>query len=221
MRYFILSTIIATLVACSNSPDLETGEIRVLKLLRASLEQNSKLKTNVDTRKLISRKQIDAFGIPVLFIQLETGQNGTLTQYPGEGIGQTWLGADGATVTLDQGVLKATRGMGNDIMGGESSMPSWNNLYKTTSYEKKLSYLTGNNKLHTRVFSCDITKFDRTKIERIWSVDFEVEHYEETCQSEHISTKNQYYIDLSGIVRKSYQYHSESIGYLMMERLDR
>ena len=210
-----------TLVACSNSPELETGEIRVLQLLKGSLDQNNKLKTNVDTRTLISRKQIDEFGIPVLFVQLETGQNGTLTQYPGEGIGQTWLGADGATVTLDQGALKATRGMGNDIMGGESSMPSWGSLNKTTSYEKKLSYLTGNNKLDTRVYSCEITKFDGSKIERIWSVDFEVVHYEETCKSKHSTTKNQYYLDLSGIVRKSYQYHSKSIGYIMMERLDR
>ena len=37
-----------------------------------------------------------------------------LTPIPGQGVGQTWLGADGATITLDKGVLKASRGMGND-----------------------------------------------------------------------------------------------------------
>ena len=37
------------------------------------------------------------------------GQNGTLTPYPGKGIGQTWLGADGATITMEQGVLKASK----------------------------------------------------------------------------------------------------------------
>ena len=30
--------------------------------------------------------------------------------YPGQGVGQTWLGADGATITLEQGILTASEG---------------------------------------------------------------------------------------------------------------
>ena len=87
----------------------------------------------VDARNLLSREQIDAAKIPVLFVELESGQNGTLTPYPGHGLGQTWLGADGATITLERGILKASRGMGDDLMGSSSSMPSW---YKLENYGK-------------------------------------------------------------------------------------
>ena len=68
--------------------------------------------------------------MPVLFVGLTSGQNGILTPYPGQGDGQTWLGADGATITLGKGVLKASRGMGDDLMGSSSFMPPWSNIKK-------------------------------------------------------------------------------------------
>ena len=40
--------------------------------------------------------------------------------YPGQGVGETWLGADGATINLDKGILKATGGMKGDLMGADS-----------------------------------------------------------------------------------------------------
>ena len=40
--------------------------------------------------------------------RVNSGQNGTLTLYPGESFGQTWL-ADGATITLDRGIIKGSK----------------------------------------------------------------------------------------------------------------
>ena len=99
---------------------METGEIRTLQLLKKAFDSSNKPKRFMDARNLINREQIDAANMPVLFVELESGQNGTLTPYPGQGVGQTWLGADGATVTLNRGVLKASRGMGDDLMGSTS-----------------------------------------------------------------------------------------------------
>ena len=112
---FILGKILLLLIlcSCSNTPELETGEIKTFQLLKNAVENLDNQKVFIDSRKLLSRKQIDAAKIPVLFVELESKQNGTLTLYPGQGISQTWLGADGATVTLEKGILKATRGMGN------------------------------------------------------------------------------------------------------------
>ena len=50
--------------------------------------------------------------MPLLFAELGSGQNGTLSKYPGEGVNSTtWIGVDGATITLKNGLLIATRGM--------------------------------------------------------------------------------------------------------------
>ena len=119
----ILATILI-LTACSNTPDLETGEIKTLHLLKQALDDSNKPKRFIDARNLLSRKQIDAANTPVLFVELASGQNGTLTPYPGQGVGQTWLGADGATITLEQGILTASRGMGDDLMGSQSLVQS-------------------------------------------------------------------------------------------------
>ena len=155
--FFKSLAFILILASCSNAPETETGEIRTLQLLKKAFESSNKPKQLMDARNLINREQIDATSMPVLFVELESGQNGTLTPYPGQGVGQTWLGADGATVTLEKGVLKASRGMGDDLMGSSSSMPVWSNINKKTeNYNRELNHITGNNKISKRIFNCNI-----------------------------------------------------------------
>ena len=40
-----------------------------------------------------------------------------------EGYGKTWIGQDGATLTLKEG-FKASRGMGSDLMGSTNGYPA-------------------------------------------------------------------------------------------------
>ena len=78
MNRFLLCFIVAlTIASCSNSPELETGEIKTLTLIKQSFQKSKKSNQFVDARILLSREQIDAAGTPVLFIELESGQNGT------------------------------------------------------------------------------------------------------------------------------------------------
>ena len=90
-RFFLILVLISVLCSCSNTPELETGEIKTLSLLQQAFQQQNQAKQFVDARTLINRKQIDEAKVPVLFVELPSGQNGTLTPYPGQGIGQTWL----------------------------------------------------------------------------------------------------------------------------------
>lgn len=210
-------------MSCSNTPDLETGEIKTLNLLKDAIFQSGSQKVYVDARNLLGREQIDAADVPILFVELESGQNGTLTPYPGQGVGQTWLGADGATITLDQGVIKASRGMGDDVMGSSSSMPKWLqiNHKKMTNYIRKVSYITGNNKLSERLFECTIKKINKKENIKIWNVEFWITKFEENCSYNNFEITNIYYLDDNEIVRQSNQYHSETLGYIFTQRLDR
>ncbi len=221
IKYRVYLALLFLITACSNSPEFETGEIKTFQIVKNALMQKNNPKQFPDSRKLLSRKQIDSTNIPILFVELASGQNGTLTPYPGQGIGQTWLAADGATVTLDQGVIKASRGMGNDIMGGYSSMPSWVSLGERTQYVKVLNYLSGNNKLHSRVLDCQIKKTKRKELIEVWGIVFEVKKYQEACSDGEGKIHNTYYVDQNQIVRRSFQYHSSSLGYLTIERLER
>ncbi len=221
-KFLFKFAIIFFLASCSNTPELETGEIKTLQMLKSAINQSRKPRTFIDARKLLSRKQIDAANIPVLFVELESGQNGTLTPYPGQGVGQTWLGADGATITLEGGILKASRGMGDDLMGSTSFMPTWSETNKKTqTYSRELNHITGKNKISRHIFNCKIEKTSSEELIKIWNLDFKVAQFEENCFNSSISFKNIYHVDTQGIVRKSLQYHSQTLGSIKIERLDR
>ena len=207
------------LVGCSNSYEFETGELKTFKLLREIFKKNET--KFYDSRLLLTRQQIDKAGVPVLFVELASGQNGTLTPYPGNGDGITWLGADGATITFEQGILKASRGMGDDLMGSSSTMPRWSEINSSINYKRNMKYLSGNNQILTKVFNCVIEKTNNEKIITVWQIPFTTKVYQETCQGVDDVIKNTYFVDYSLVVRKSLQFHSSSIGYITTERLDR
>ena len=214
--------LIFTLTSCANTPEEETGEIRTLQLLKQIFYGEKDSKIFVDARTLLSREKIDAANIPILFVELDSGQNGTLVLYPGQGIGQTWLGADGATITLDRGILKASRGMGDDLMGSSLNVPQWSKIDETTkTYPRKLSYITGNNKILNLSFECKIKKNNHQELIKVWDLEYSVRKFEENCIRGKINLKNKYYVDEQSIVRKSLQYHSDTVGYILTERIDR
>ena len=221
-KKFASLALLLILASCSNAPETETGEIRTLRLLKKAFDSSNKPKRFMDARNLINRGQIDAANMPVLFVELASGQNGTLTPYPGQGDGRTWLGADGATITLEKGVLKASRGMGDDLMGSSSSMPVWSNINKKTeNYNREVNHITGNNRISKRIFNCNIEKTSSGDLIKIWDINFKVDKFEESCSDGSITLTNTYQVDTQGIVRRSIQYHSETLDYVLIERLDR
>ena len=219
---FINLALIFTLISCANTPEEETGEIRTLKILQEAFKGQKKSNIFVDSRTLLTREQIDAANTPVLFIELESGQNGTLTPYPGQGVGRTWLGADGATVTFHRGILKASRGMGDDLMGSANFIPPWSKIDDNVKpYPRKLSYITGNNQIQQRTFKCNIEKINNQKLIKVWGIKYSVTEFQESCNDNEFEIENEYYVDSRDIVRRSSQYHSETIGYILTERIDR
>lgn len=220
--YFLKFVLIASLLGgCTNFPEVTTTEIQTIDLLREALKTKNIQKMPLNTREILSRKEIDDLRIPMLFVELPSGKNGTLTQYPGKGIGVNWLSADGATISLDQGIILATRGMGDDVMGSKSSFPGWNSLNQTRKYARSISYLSDDNKIKTRFFSCILRKSPKTEKIKIYDLDFETYKFNEACEDKIGFIENIFYLDKKGVVRRSRQFHSTTIGYLLIERLDR
>ena len=220
-RPFLIVFCLITLTACSNSSDFETGEIKAIKMLTEAINARSKPTRLLDTRRVVTRNKIDDARIPVLFVELENGQNGTLTLYPGENIGETWLGADGATITLQSGIIKATRGMKSDVMGSASSMPPWLDIKDKSDHTRQISYLGGDNQTNTKTFSCIMKKHNKPSTITIFDVTFETQKFLEVCINTAEKLENSYFVDDKNVVRRSKQYHGPALGYLLIERLDR
>ena len=90
-----------------------------------------------------------------------------------------------------------------------------------TTYSRKVSYITGDNKIRERVFFCNIQKSGEKESIVIWSVNFRVRVFRENCKYGSFEITNSYYLDNREIVRQSHQYHSETLGYILIQRLDR
>ena len=221
IKYLLLLASLGCLFACGNSIEIESGETKVIKLIQSEMKKPSGPAAYIDARKIVTRAMIDEANIPVLFIAIERGQNGTMTQYPGDGVGQTWLGADGSTITLENGMLKATRGVGDDLMGSEISRKiNWTNL-NTSVYFRKFAYLREDNQIHVLEYECTIRDTDRRKTIEIFDAQYSVNHLQETCFDDSNKFTNDYFIDVNGLVRQSKQYHGEKIGHVQLERLER
>ena len=93
--------------------------------------------------------------------------------------------------------------------------------HKSVKYIRSISHLNGDNKISERKFECSIKKNKQKEEVAIWDVKFHVTKFVETCEHHGFEIKNTYYVDNRGIVRRSSQYHSETIGYVITERLDR
>ena len=209
------------MISCSNSPEgLENTEIQTIKSLHQAIKKSTSKGIIIDVRKIMTRERISKAKVPVLFVKLKNGQNGTLTKYPGLGVGTTWLGADGATITLDRGVIIASRGMGADVMGGENMMPRFSQISGVANYQRRLSYLEEDNKIKVHNFECQIKKQKSKSKIKVLELEYTVSTFLETCQKELLTIKNKYLLDTNNIVRRSYQYHSDTIGYILTERLD-
>ena len=220
IRLLVLFLGLTTLTSCSNSPDLTKGEIEILPLIRDAVQAQTTPENFVDARKLVTRDKIDASGMEVLFVELESGKNGTSIKYPGKNIGEVWLGVDGTTLTFKNGHLIATRGLGEDLMSSEGTFPSFHLISGSAEYFKTQSWLSEDNQITSTNYSCTASVENARKAITIFDKTFLVQRAVETCKAGDSTIKNEYFFERNGVVRRSRQFHSPTLGYIFIEKLD-
>jgi hypothetical protein len=156
----------------------------------------------------------------VLFVELESGKNGTSIKYPGTNIGEVWLGVDGTTITFKNGHLIATRGLGEDLMSSEGTLPSFHIISDSAKYLKMQSWLLDDNQIKSVNYSCTAAVESARKAITIFEKTFLVQRVLETCKADDSTIKNEYFFERNGIVRRSRQYHSPALGHIFFERLE-
>ena len=219
---FVLSIFCSVffLANCSNSNDNSPIQTALLDFLD-TLQRPENANARLDARKLVTRQKIDQSGMAVLFIELESGHNGTLILYPGQNVGEVWLGLDGATVILDKGFLVATRGMGDDLMSTSTKFFSGlKSNEKPSAYQRTYRWLREDNRIMERTYRCRVFLKEVGKRIAVFNEDFVTDLYGEACDANASQIKNSYYLDDKGMIRRSYQYHSPTLGHVLIERLD-
>ena len=125
------------------------------------------------------------------------GVNGTV---------ETWMSQDRFSISLDRGVLVATRGFGFDMMGGDAGAT----LAALASpgegvYSRRMRYLTSDN--HSTWIQAGCTM-------RLAKAEAGDRHYREECQARQSRFTNHYWLDGNGRILRSTQWASFGTGLL-------
>lgn len=115
---------------------------------------------------------------------------------------ETWSTGDNVTVSMQNGVVVATRGLGFDVMGSDVG-PTLNALAgrQAGSYVVKRRYLTPDNQPEPVAATCTMGRSANGQ-------------FIEDCQSDGVSFQNQYALDGTGRVASSKQWIGPEVQYL-------
>ena len=222
LRTIFSCLMLCLLISCSSDgkPN-ETGQM--IRTVLKTLNDRKNPAPKIDPRTVITRQMLDQSNAPLILIEVpERDIVATMLAFPGETLGDVWMGADGSTVTTMNGILVSSRGMSDDLMAADSidilSHFSHSKSNTWPSYNRTYRYLERDNKDLILELACNISKAHQ-EIIFIFGKKYKTQVYVESCQTGKLSFQNKYWIDTSGMMRRSKQWHSFRNKYVLIERL--
>ena len=164
----------------------------------------------------VSRAQIAGFTDPLLYGRIPSrGADSFLGLAAEGGPYHTWISPDGISLTLrDGGVLVATRGLGEDLVAAE--VPAIRGPGGAAL--RRHRYLGGDERLTEVTFRCRIEPAGRETIE-VLERRYATRRVAETCRSGARRFRNDYWLGNQGDIRQSRQWISDSVGFIILQRV--
>lgn len=175
-----------------------------------------------DIRSQISRAQVDRSPVPLLLAEVpELRVAATLAPRGNrEGVA-TWRTADDVALSFREGVLVATRGLGDDLISADvAGTLAALEGGPQTGYSRLLTLLDGEGRTTFRAFVCEMSPPQTERI-AVLGAAFDTQRQDESCFSTGLRVDNSYWRDADGTMRRARQWVSPIAGYLTTERLTR
>lgn len=126
---------------------------------------------------------------------------------------ETWLGAGGASLTIERGMIRGTQGLGAGLLASEVSQPLALVLSRQVgSSDRFHTYLTGDNQAVTRTFRCVIENDGPREVDLELRM-AQTTLMKESCRGLDQSFLNLYWVESrSGMIVQSRQWTGDFIG---------
>lgn len=134
------------------------------------------------------------------------------------GPGQTWASQSGFTASYRDGLLVATRGLGDDLMASDTGQVRAVLAAGGGSAQRAVDVLDDFDHIETIRFACEIIAQGREVVD-LGLRQPELAKYEETCSSPKLVFTNIYWLDDAGEILQSRQFVSQTVAYLRSNRL--
>lgn len=187
----------------------ENGSISMLKAGVASLRAPEPQKAPPMTRA-----QLDALTVPMIEAEVEARDTYARLVLVGENRGhQTWIAADGVSVTLKGGVLTETRGLGEDRMTTDVAQVLEMLEGARPEAVRTHRYLDAEGHLFDKSYLCEITAREADAI-AIVDRRISTEKLTESCHGAGARFENTYWRDGAGRIVAGRHWVGPGIGYL-------
>lgn len=127
----------------------------------------------------------------------------------------TWLSADQVSITLENGLLVATRGFAQDLMAANVSGVIQALVKSGGTAVRQMEYLDGLDQISTQVLQCSIASGGAETL-NILDKQVSTERFDEVCASNSLAFTNVYWISDAGSIVKSHQLVSQAVGFLQI-----
>lgn len=152
--------------------------------------------------------------VPAMQVGLiEAKRSGTVLLEQRRGAHEIWLTPDGATITMEQGMLHGTRGFGQGLLASELSEPlALVRTGRAGASDRFHTYLDGDDRTITRTYRC-IVRVRGPRDIQLSSGVARTRLLEEDCRSLNQEFENLYWIELpTGTIVQSRQWAGPFLG---------
>jgi hypothetical protein len=172
-----------------------------------------------DPRDTLTRESIDtAPNDLLLFAPVNEEAASVFARLSANGDRITWASDDGDSLTLRDGIVVATRGLGNDLMGADLAQVYPALVRGRGSARRVHDYLGGEDQIVRSVFQCEIVTL-RAEVIEIFQRQHATRVVREACTGPAGGFTNLYWIDAAGAIWQSRQWVSARVGRIDIQKL--
>jgi group 4 capsule polysaccharide lipoprotein GfcB/YjbF len=211
----VIGVLLLTLSGCSSETDNPPVSRILLSTLKEAATQGDVAATRVAVLA-VTRAQVEAAGQPLLRVQmLDTGAWSTLALAARNGPVETFLAGDDVSLSLRDGILTGSRGLGQDLMGLAIS----NIVDDSGVLRRSYRHLDTRNRIVSTQVACSLSTGPPARL-TILEQTHRVRKVTEQCRGDGVEFTNLYWKDPgTGMIWKSRQWLSPALGQLEIEVL--
>ncbi|MGO4906797.1 YjbF family lipoprotein [Pseudorhodobacter sp. W20_MBD10_FR17] len=204
--------------ACSSETE-GTGTAVMYKAVIAATQAGMGAKDSPASASLgVTRAALQSIAVPLKLVTIESrGAQAAIFKIGANGNVETWASQDKKSLSMRNGIIVASRGLGEDLMS--AAVPKVAQLqHENTTHLRVHTVLDGEDKPVQLQFECRMigqVAETITVVER----NYATHRTTETCSGPSGRFSNTFWIEAGGKIRKSHQFLSNSIGYVTVEQL--
>lgn len=210
MRTFLICLIALTLSACGDATD--NPYLDLTRDVLAGMGEQSE--SNARRLPPLSNKALAAAKKPLIYTRIEdSGGEARLSLFGENRSVLTYMSPDRVSLSYDNGLLIATRGLPGDLMVADLRGVQAALSGKSMRYTRIFKHLDGEGQSTTLNFTCTINSLGSQEIE-IAGRALPLSGYRESCSGSHGTFTNQLWRDRTGVIRVSKQWSGPLPGYI-------